>query len=166
MGSASGVLNNERLLRVTGLGCTMDDVFWVDSDPSSVRTDKRIQRRPRRERDREAFHTESLALFGSVYRTALRLTRNAADAEDLTQETYVRALGASGSFQRGTNVFISRGVVYVIRNQDFVDLAPFAGQDVELEGEMRQRLLTVSHVRPLSVRRSNDDVFPRNARVS
>ena len=54
--------------------------------------------------DREVFDTESLAHFGSVYRTALRLTKNTADAEDLTQETYARALGASGRFQWGTNL--------------------------------------------------------------
>jgi RNA polymerase sigma-70 factor (ECF subfamily) len=54
--------------------------------------------------DRDAFHTETLALFGSVYRVARRLTKNTADADDLTQETYVRALGAVGSFQFGTNL--------------------------------------------------------------
>ena len=50
-------------------------------------------------------------------------------------------------------VFISQGVVYAIRNQDFVDLTRFAGQDVQLEGEVRQHLLTVSHVRPPTVSR-------------
>jgi RNA polymerase sigma-70 factor (ECF subfamily) len=54
--------------------------------------------------DREAFRVETLALFGSVYRVARRLTKNTADAEDLTQETYLRALGAVGSFQLGTNL--------------------------------------------------------------
>jgi RNA polymerase sigma-70 factor (ECF subfamily) len=54
--------------------------------------------------DREEFRIETLALFGSVYRVARRLTKNTADAEDLTQETYVRALGAAGSFQLGTNL--------------------------------------------------------------
>ncbi|MBI2187262.1 MAG: sigma-70 family RNA polymerase sigma factor [Acidobacteria bacterium] len=67
-------------------------------------TGKRIQRRKRRVIDRGAFETESLALFGSLYRTALRLTKNPTDAEDLTQETYARALGASGRFQWGTNL--------------------------------------------------------------
>lgn len=52
----------------------------------------------------DAFRVETLALFGSVYRVARRLTKNTADAEDLTQETYVRALGAAGSFQVGTNL--------------------------------------------------------------
>jgi RNA polymerase sigma-70 factor (ECF subfamily) len=64
--------------------------------------------------DRGAFDTESLALLGSVYRTALRLTRNAADAEDLTQETYARAIGASGRFQWGTN--LKAWLVTILRN--------------------------------------------------
>lgn len=54
-------------------------------------------------------------------------------------------------------VFVSQGVVHTIRNQDFADLARLAGQEVELEGEMRQHLLTVTHLRPLAVSRSNDE---------
>lgn len=54
-------------------------------------------------------------------------------------------------------VFVSQGVVYVIRNQDSVDLSQFAGQHVQLEGKMRQNLLTVSHVRPLTPSRSVTD---------
>ncbi len=38
-----------------------------------------------------------------LYRTALRLTRNQADAEDLVQETLTRALAASGRLRPGTN---------------------------------------------------------------
>jgi hypothetical protein len=63
-------------------------------------------------------------------------------------------------------VFVSQGVVYTIRNQDFQDLTRFAGQDVQLEGELRQNLLTVERVRPLTVSRSNDSVFSRKVRVS
>jgi RNA polymerase sigma-70 factor (ECF subfamily) len=54
--------------------------------------------------NRDAFHAETLALFGSVHRVARRLTGNSADADDLTQETYVRALGASDTFRWGTNL--------------------------------------------------------------
>jgi len=50
-------------------------------------------------------------------------------------------------------VFVSQGVVYPIRNQDFGGLARFAGQDVQIEGEVRQHLLTVSEVHPLTVLR-------------
>ena len=40
----------------------------------------------------------------SLYGTALRLTRRPADAEDLVQETYLKAFRASGQFERGTNL--------------------------------------------------------------
>ena len=82
----------------------MDGVLRLDPGPAFVRTGPQHPRRQRRAADHGAFHTEVLAHFGSVYRTALRLTRNTADAEDLTQETYARALGASGRFRWGTNL--------------------------------------------------------------
>ena len=63
-------------------------------------------------------------------------------------------------------VFVSEGVVYSIRNQDLVDLTTWAGQDVELEGEVRHNVLTVSHVRPLTARRSTHRLLSRIVRVS
>jgi Putative zinc-finger len=63
-------------------------------------------------------------------------------------------------------VFVSQGVVYSIRNQGFADLTHLAGQDVQLEGKVRQRVLTVSQVRPLTARRSNGDLHSRIVRVS
>jgi hypothetical protein len=62
-------------------------------------------------------------------------------------------------------VFVSEGAVYRIRNQDFVDLMHLAGQDVQLEGELRRNVLTVSQVRPLTAHRSNS-LFLKIRRVS
>src|SRR6266567_4459504 len=50
------------------------------------------------------FEAEALASLDSLYRTALRLTRAPADAEDLVQETYLKALRAADQFQSGTNM--------------------------------------------------------------
>lgn len=81
----------------------MTGALHVGADADTVRNNP-IERREGGMAERRTFDVDTLALFGSVYRTALRLTRNAADAEDLAQETYVRALGASGTFQAGTNL--------------------------------------------------------------
>lgn len=51
-----------------------------------------------------AFETEALSLVDRLYGTALRLTRNEADAEDLVQETYLRAFRAASQFRPGTSL--------------------------------------------------------------
>ena len=51
-----------------------------------------------------AFEREALASLDSLYRTALRLGRDRADAEDLVQDTYLKAFRASDQFEPGTNL--------------------------------------------------------------
>ncbi|MDO5077264.1 sigma-70 family RNA polymerase sigma factor [Corynebacterium sp.] len=50
------------------------------------------------------FEAEALPLLDQLYGGALRMTRNPADAEDLVQETYMRAYQAFDSFKPGTNL--------------------------------------------------------------
>ena len=52
----------------------------------------------------DAFEREALSYIDALYRTALRMTRSEADAEDLVQETYVRALRFREQFTPGTNL--------------------------------------------------------------
>ena len=58
-----------------------------------------------------AFEQEALAFLNRLYAAALRLTRNSADAEDLVQETYLRAFKSAHQFQPGTNL---RGWLFTI----------------------------------------------------
>jgi RNA polymerase sigma-70 factor, ECF subfamily len=52
----------------------------------------------------ERFEADALPLLSSMYSSAFRLTRNAADAEDLVQETFLRAYRGFHQFQEGTNL--------------------------------------------------------------
>jgi RNA polymerase sigma-70 factor (ECF subfamily) len=52
---------------------------------------------------RQRFEREALPHLDALYGTALRLTRNRGDAEDLLQETYLRAYRFFDRFEPGTN---------------------------------------------------------------
>lgn len=52
----------------------------------------------------DPFEQEALSYLDALYRTALRMTRSEADAEDVVQETYIRALRFREQFTPGTNL--------------------------------------------------------------
>lgn len=54
--------------------------------------------------DQATFAEQAMPLMSSLYSGALRMTRNPADADDLVQETYLRAYRGFGGFQEGTNL--------------------------------------------------------------
>ena len=52
----------------------------------------------------ERFERDAMPLLDQLYGAALRMTRSAPDAEDLVQETYLKAYSAFKSFTQGTNL--------------------------------------------------------------
>lgn len=68
---------------------------------------------------RDRFEKEALPHLDQIYGAALGLTRNRADAEDLTQETYMRAYLGFEGFEQGTN---ARAWLYKILANTFVSL--------------------------------------------
>ncbi len=82
---------------------------------------------------RSRFAEEAISYLDTLYRGALRLTRDPAQAEDLVQDTYVRALRYQGSYQVGTNM---KAWLFAIMRNLFWDR--FKGgrpDDVSLDGD-------------------------------
>jgi RNA polymerase sigma-70 factor, ECF subfamily len=65
----------------------------------------------------EIFEELAMPLFGRLYNFAHWLTQNRAEAEDLVQETYMKALKGFGSFRQGTNF---RAWIYQILRNTFL----------------------------------------------
>ena len=54
--------------------------------------------------DQANFEHDAMEFAPQLYSAALRMTRNPADAEDVVQETYLKAYRAYESFEAGTNL--------------------------------------------------------------
>jgi RNA polymerase sigma-70 factor (ECF subfamily) len=66
----------------------------------------------------QRFTDEAMPLLDQLYAAAMRMTRNPADAEDLVQETYLKAYAAFGGFQQGTNL---RAWLYRILTNTYIN---------------------------------------------
>lgn len=66
----------------------------------------------------EVLTKEAMQYAPQLFSTALRMTRNRADAEDLVQETFVKAWRSSATFQEGTNL---RAWLFRIMTNTFIN---------------------------------------------
>jgi RNA polymerase sigma-70 factor (ECF subfamily) len=64
------------------------------------------------------FERDALPFLDQLYGAALRMTRNPADAEDLVQETFVKAFAAFHQFEEGTNL---KAWLYRILTNTFIN---------------------------------------------
>jgi RNA polymerase sigma-70 factor, ECF subfamily len=82
---------------------------------------------------KSGFETEALHHLDSLYGTALRLTRNEADAQDLVQETYVKAFRSAKQFKPGTNL---KAWLFTILHNTFRNLRRDSSRDpVEVDSD-------------------------------
>ena len=68
--------------------------------------------------DQARFPELAMEHASALYTAALRMTRNQADAEDLVQETYLKAYRAFASFEEGTNL---KAWLYRILTNTFIN---------------------------------------------
>jgi RNA polymerase sigma-70 factor (ECF subfamily) len=68
--------------------------------------------------DDARFEAEALPQWRALFKTACRLTRNVHDAEDLVQETLLRAYRAFNRFEPGSNI---RAWLYTILHRVHLD---------------------------------------------
>ena len=75
----------------------------------------------------------ALTHIDSLYGAAMRLTRNPADAEDLVQETYVKAFRFADQFKQGTNL---KAWLHTILRNTFLNMRRRATSDpVDVDSE-------------------------------
>ncbi|MEP6918939.1 MAG: sigma-70 family RNA polymerase sigma factor [Acidobacteriota bacterium] len=82
----------------------------------------------------DAFSLEALSYIDNLYGTAVRLTRRPADAEDLVQDTYLKAFRSSAQFQRGTNL---KAWLFTILHNTFRNMRRHDGRNpVDVDSEV------------------------------
>jgi RNA polymerase sigma-70 factor (ECF subfamily) len=91
-----------------------------DIGPSilAAMSERRVGTAPDRAELDERFEREAIPLIREMYAAAVRMTRNPADAEDLLQETYLRAYRGFSGFEEGTNL---RAWLYRILTNAFIN---------------------------------------------
>ena len=90
----------------------------------------------------DEFARDALAHIDSLYAMALRLTRRPADAEDLVQDTYLKAFRARTQFERGTNL---KAWLFTILHNTFRNVRRHDGRNpVDVDSERVEQ--AVDHV--------------------
>jgi RNA polymerase sigma-70 factor (ECF subfamily) len=74
------------------------------SSAGQSRGESRVAQTERTDERRARFERDALPFVDQLYAAGLRMTRNPADAEDLVQETFLKAFSAFHQFEEGTNL--------------------------------------------------------------
>jgi len=125
----AAVLERPDTLKVHDLGLP---VMTGDEIETTIDTQANDDTRPLG----ELFEEQALPFIDQLYAAALRMTKNPADAQDLVQETFVKAFAAFGQFTQGTNL---KAWLYRILTNTFINgyrkkqREPFQGTIDDLE---------------------------------
>jgi RNA polymerase sigma-70 factor (ECF subfamily) len=95
-----------------------------------------------------SFEELALPLFDQLYNFARWLTQDTAEAEDLVQETYVKALRGFASFQLGTNF---RAWMYRILRNSFLSSRAGLKNTVALDEDEQENVLPSENTTPESI---------------
>src|SRR5277367_2245754 len=95
-----------------------------------------------------SFEDLAMPLFDQLYNFARWLTQDTAEAEDLVQETYAKALRGFGSFQLGTNF---RAWIYRILRNSFLSSRAGLKATVPLDEEENENILPAENATPESI---------------
>jgi len=79
---------------------------------------KRVTTTESTDERRTRFERDAMPFVDQLYAAALRMTRNPADAEDLVQETFLKAYAAFHQFEEGTNL---KAWLYRILTNTFIN---------------------------------------------
>ena len=93
----------------------------------------------RRRPKQDPFEVDVLSHVDKLYATALRMTRNAIDAEDLVQDTMVKAVRSRSQFEDGTNL---KAWLFKILTNTFINRYR--------RGSLEREILSGPDARPLS----------------
>ncbi len=94
------------------------------------------------------FEELAMPLFDQLYNFARWLTQDTAEAEDLVQETYAKALRGFSSFQAGTNF---RAWMYRILRNSFLSSRTGLKLTVALDPDNEAQILPTETVTPESI---------------
>ena len=126
------------------VGAKVDDLVWpvmtadepdtppTDAETTATDAETTTETRP----IGELFEEQALPFIDQLYAAALRMTKNPSDAQDLVQETFVKAFAAFGQFTQGTNL---KAWLYRILTNTFINSyrkkqrEPYQGTIDELE---------------------------------
>jgi len=106
------VLERPAIVRTDDLGwpvMTGDEIETTPNDTATTDADRPLG---------ELFEEQALPYLDQLYAAALRMTKNPADAQDLVQETFVKAFAAFAQFTQGTNL---KAWLYRILTNTFIN---------------------------------------------